>query len=97
VSGISSDFFIDKYIDCNGDEKYIYGDLYLININGDYHVIKYSSGITFNELNIDNMNDLIVNPVTGDIDDYKYYIQSDYAINLDSKKLEYWILGKNSQ
>jgi len=89
ISGITDDFFVDKYIDCNGYEKYMYGDLYLIEIGDKYHVLKYSSGMT-------EENELTVDPLTGDLEDWKYYIQTDYAINLDSKNLEYWILGKNS-
>ena len=96
LSGYTGDFFIDKYIDCDGNEKYMYGDLYLIRIGDKFHVIRYSSGITYSDLNIGNKNDLITDPVTGDPDSYKYYIQSDYAINMNSKLLEYWILGKNS-
>lgn len=90
LSGLTSDFSIDEYIDCGGNDKYMYGDLYLIKINDMYHVIKYSSGLTV-------QNELTINPTTGDFDDYKYYIQTDYAINLNSKYLEYWILGKNSE
>ncbi len=89
ISAVTSNFFIDKYIDCVGDEKYMYGDLYLIRIDDKFHVLKYSSGMT-------TANDLTVNPSTGDLDDYKYYIQTDYAINLNSKFVEYWILGKSS-
>ena len=90
LSAITSDFFIDKYIDCDGNDKYMYGDLYMIKIDDKYHVIKYSSGMTV-------ANDLTINKSTGDLDDYKYYIQTDYAINLNQKYVEYWILGKNSQ
>jgi hypothetical protein len=90
ISAVTNDFFIDKYIDCYGNEKYMYGDLYLIKIDDKYHVIKYSSGMTVT-------NDLTIDPVTGDYDDWKYFIQTDYAINLNSKYVEYWILGKNSE
>lgn len=90
LSGLTSDFFIDKYKDCDGLDKFMYGDLYLIKIDDKYHVIKYSSGQT-------EVNELITDPVTGDINDYKYYINTDYAINLNDKYLEYWILGKNSE
>jgi len=89
LSGFTSDFFIDKYIDCNENLGYMYGDLYLINIDDKFHVIKYSSGST-------EVNDLTVNSITGAHDDWKFYIQTDYAINLNSEFLEYWILGKNS-
>lgn len=90
LSGLTSDFFIDKYKDCDSSYKFMYGDLYLIKIDDKYHVIKYSSGQT-------EVNELIVDPVTGDVNDYKYYINTDYAINLNEKYLEYWILGKNSE
>jgi len=90
LSGFTNDFFIDKYVDCEQNNKFMYGDLYLINIDNKYHVIKYSSGSTL-------QNELTINPITGDFDDYKYYIQTDYAINLNQEYLEYWILGKNSE
>jgi len=89
ITGVTDGFFIDKYIDCDANEKYMYGDLYLIKIDENYHVIKYSSGMTIT-------NELTVNPSTGDINDYKYFISTDYAINLNEKYIEYWILGKNS-
>lgn len=89
LSGLTSDFFIDRYTDCSEQTKYMYGDLYLINIDGKYHVIKYSSGLT-------ESNDLTVNAITGAHNDWKFYIQTDYAINMNSEYLEYWILGKNS-
>jgi hypothetical protein len=90
ISAVTSDFFVDKYIDCFGNTKYMYGDLYLIQIDNKYHVLKYSSGMT-------TENELTINPSTGDLDDWKYYIQTDYAINLNEKYVEYWILGKNSE
>jgi len=89
LSGLTNDFFIDKYVDCSENTKYMYGDLYLINIDDKFHVIKYSSGST-------EVNDLTVNSETGAYEDWKFYIQTDYAINLNSDYLEYWILGKNS-
>ena len=89
LSPVDSNFFLDKYIDCNGTKKYMYGDLYLILIDNIYHVIKYSSGMT-------TANELTVNPVTGDLNNYKYYIQTDYAINMNQKMMEYWMVGKNS-
>lgn len=90
LSGLTNDFFIDKYKDCSGEDKYLYSDLYLIKMDDKYHVIKYSSGMT-------EYNDLTVNPFTGESDDFKFYIQTDYAINLSSEYLEYWIKGNNSE
>lgn len=90
LTAITSEFSIDKYQDCEGNEKVMYGDLYLIRIDDKYHVIKYSSGLTIE-------NELTVNQITGDLEDHKYYIQTDYAINLNETYLEYWILGKNTQ
>lgn len=89
LSGLTADFFIDKYTDCDENIKYMYGDLYLINIDNKFHVIKYSSGLT-------ETTDLTVSINTGAHNDYKFYIQTDYAINMNSQYLEYWILGKNS-
>jgi len=97
LSGQTSDFFIDKYIDCDGNEKNMYGDLYLIKIDDKYHVIKYSSGLTYSETDLDGKNELMTDSVTGDINYYKYFIQSDYGINLNRDRLEYWIVGKNSE
>ena len=100
LSGMTDNFFIDKYINCDQNSGYTYGDLYLIDIDGRYHVIKYSSGLTYSTTDIHNKNELITDPVTGDINCpncYKYYIQSDYGINLNSDYIEYWIVGKNSE
>ena len=70
ISGLTSNFSIDSYIE-DGDVKTMFGDLYIINIDGIYHVLKNKDGI--------------------------YYIQSDFAINSYSKKLEYWKGGRNSK
>ena len=86
LSGYTNDFFIDEYIDISGKTLYMFGDLYLININGMYHVIKNGSGVTYSDFDLNNKNDVID----------KYYIQSDWAINSDSNFLEYWIVGKNT-
>ena len=86
LTGYTNDFFIDKYLDLSGRTHYMYGDLYLINIDGIYHVLKNGSGITYSDFDIDNKNDVID----------KYYIQTDWGINSNSTKLEYWINGKNS-
>lgn len=96
LSGMTIDFSIDKYIDCNLTTGYTYADLYLIKIDEKYHVIKYSSGITYSTTT-NNKNSLITNSESGDSNFYQYYIQSDYAINLNSNYIEYWINGKNSQ
>lgn len=90
LSGSTNDFFIDKYKDCDGNDKYLYGDLYLIKIDEKYHVLKYSSGMT-------EYNALTINTTTGEADNFKFYIQTDYAINLNSDYLEYWIKGNNSE
>lgn len=87
INPVSSDFKIDPYYYCSGlTEKVMYGDLYLIDINGEFHVLKNGSGITYSEKDIYNTNKLID----------KYYIQSDYAINSNSSILEYWKGGDNS-
>lgn len=83
ISAVTSDFSIDKYINCSGVTNYMYADLYLININDKYHVLKYGSGLTNSDSN--------------DYSQFNYYIQTDYGINLNSTTLEYWILGKNSE
>ena len=64
-------FTIDSYVDDIDQELSMYGDLYLVDINGIYHVIKKDSN-------------------------GRYYIQCDYAINSNSKELEYWVGGKSS-
>ena len=87
LSGYTNDFFIDKYIDIDGNTQNMFGDLYLININGMYHVIKNGSGITYSDFDLNNKNDVID----------QYYIQSDWAINSNSSYLEYWIVGQNTQ
>jgi hypothetical protein len=98
LSGHTTDFFIDKYLDISGHTQFMYGDLYLINIDGVYHVIKYGSDITPSDFDLNNKNDMIVYNGTGStIIGYKYYIQSDWAINSTSNSLEYWIVGKSSK
>ena len=96
LSGLTNQFFIDRYVDCDLETKYMYGDLYLIKIDNNYHVIKYSSGITYSSSNTNNKNELIIDN-SGNVNNYQYYIQSDYAINLNSSYIEYWISGKNSE
>lgn len=86
LSGYTTDFFIDKYYDISGQTQYMYGDLYLIDIDGVYHVIKNGSGITYSDYDLNNKNDVID----------KYYIQTDWAINSNKDYLEYWIVGKNT-
>lgn len=41
ISGYTSNFSIDPYYE-NGDDKNMFGDLYIINIDGIYHVLKNS-------------------------------------------------------
>ena len=71
----------------NGINKYMYGDLYLIKIDGKYHVIKHYEDDIIDDLVKDSNGNSIK----------QYYIQSDYAINLNNSYLEYWINGKNSE
>lgn len=70
-----------------GQIKYMYGDLYLINIDGVYHIIKYYEGGSINELMKDDNGNFR----------NQYYIQTDYGVNLTSEYVEYWIGGKNSE
>jgi len=70
-----------------GQIKYMYGDLYLINIDGNYHVIKYYEGDSIETLMKDSNGK----------HRKCYYIQSDYGINLSDTYIEYWIVGKNSE
>jgi hypothetical protein len=84
----SNEFTIDPYYDCSGDTtRDMFGDLYLINIQGVYHVLKNGSDIIYSDHDTYNKNILID----------KYYIQSDYAINSNGKRLEYWKGGSNSK
>jgi hypothetical protein len=86
LSGFTTDFFIDKYLDISGNTQYMFGDLYLINIDGIFHVLKNGSGITYSDFDLNNKNDVIG----------KYYIQTDFAINSTPDFLEYWIIGQNT-
>ena len=43
TSGVYGEFYIDKYMDSNGVND-MYADLYLIQVNGEYHVLKSSIG-----------------------------------------------------
>lgn len=83
IQNLKKTLIIDSYIDVSGKTASMLGDLYLINIDNKYHVLKHD----------------IISIMDGDnIIGYthSYYIQCDYAINSDSTKLEYWINGKNS-
>jgi hypothetical protein len=46
ISGLTSNFKIDPYFE-NGQEQYMFGDLYLIEIDGKYHVLKKRDGNYF--------------------------------------------------
>jgi hypothetical protein len=46
ISGLTSNFIIDSYYE-NGTQKSMFGDLYLIEIDGIYHVLKNRSGKYF--------------------------------------------------
>ena len=67
LTGYTDDFFIDKYLDFSGGTHFMYGDLYLIDIDGVFHILKNGSGITYSDFDLNNKNDLIE----------KYYIQTD--------------------
>ena len=86
LSGYTNDFFIDRYFDISGHTQYMFGDLYLINIDNVYHVLKNGSGITYSDYDLNNKNDVI----------NQYYIQTDWGINSSASYLEYWIVGKNT-
>jgi hypothetical protein len=86
LTGYTNDFFIDKYLDVSGNTKKMFGDLYLINIDNIYHVLKDGSNVTYSDFDLNNKNDVIG----------KYYIQSDWGINNTNEYLEYWIVGKNT-
>lgn len=71
---------IDKYIDKDGNEELMFADLYLIEIDGVYHVLKndYTK-------NIDGLNVSFTN---------NYRIHCDYNITSDNISLEYYKGGK---
>jgi len=93
LTNYSTDFQIDWYYEnspISGQTQtmnYMYGDLYLIEIDGMFHVLKNGTGITYSDFNFNNKNEVI----------NKYYIQTDWGINSNSENLEYWINGKNSE
>lgn len=43
ISGFTSDFSIDEYYE-NGQKKVMFGDLYIIDIDGIFHILKYREG-----------------------------------------------------
>jgi len=87
IDPIYSGFTVDPYTGCTGESLDMYADLYLIKINDRLHVLRDGSGLTFTNIETNRIN--------GVID--KYFMQSDYAITSDDKKLKYWIGGSNSQ
>lgn len=85
ITSIEGELIIDKYKDKDGFERSMLSDLYLIEIDGKYHVLKNDE-----TENVD---------LSGNTVGYEnnYYIQSDYVINsTESEGLEYWKGGKNS-
>jgi PKD repeat protein len=81
----NNNLLIDEFVDKSGITDSMYADLYLIKINGNYHVIKNDKTTVTDEY--------------GNIVQYinNYYIQTDYAINSNNEILEYWIGGKTSE
>lgn len=75
---------IDEYIDSNGNKEHMYADLYLIEIDGIYHVLKNNytkSKNQFNETIFSN----------------NYIIYTDYNITSNTKNIEYYKGGKNNK
>lgn len=76
----NSNFYIDPFKDSKNYNDNMYADLYLIEIDGIYHVLK---------------NEKILNDITNTYT-HTYYIQSDYAIISNNKLLKYWRGGQNN-
>ncbi|MDY0268815.1 hypothetical protein [Trichloromonas sp.] len=71
---------IDKFINNEGHVDELPADLYLIEIDGIYHVLK-------NDKYFDNTTNKYIN---------NFYIGGDYAITSDNKYLKYWKGGVNN-
>lgn len=71
---------IDKYIDKDGNDELMFADLYLIEIDGIYHVLKNNYIKVVDGLNVSFTNN--------------YTIHCDYNITSDNISLEYYKGGK---
>ena len=71
---------IDKYIDKDGNDELMFADLYLIEIDGIYHVLKNNYIKVVDGLNVSFTNN--------------YIIHCDYNITSDNISLEYYKGGK---
>lgn len=76
ISGYTDNFIIDPYY-IEGETKTMYGDLYLINIDGNYHVLKERNGNYFIQ------SDYAINSFPDRLEYWKGGKNSKYYINKD--------------